>query len=281
MIIMLPQIWSQTPKPKVYWWLGMASPFGGRNYNFEEIQRGEHISNISRFSQRGQRRLGKRQAELEEAIFSDDNSEIDLNEINTECPRLSNCVPKFFCERFRGRTVFDQIPCLLTSGEFSGEFGICCQDTFPRACPRVLRPPPPAQCRPRPLGQPEDDECQSPGEQDTCPGQDSLCCFNGCLNVCLPDPPYSVQNAYFLREKAFVVSNNPDSTSQPDKQDGTREDFADSENVDEDDDDDYTDFINPRKSLPLKSRLSEDESDQRRLSRILERLFDALRDRIS
>ena len=77
-----------------------------------------------------------------------------------------------------------------------------------------------------------------------------------------------------------MVSNNPDS-SQPDKQDGTREDFGDSENDDGDDDDDYTDFINPRKSLPLKSGLSEDESDQRRLSRILERLFDALRDRIS
>ena len=72
-----------------------------------------------------------------------------------------------------------------------------------------------------------------------------------------------------------MVSNNPDS-SQPDKQDGT----SDSENDDGDEDDDYTDFINPRKSLPLKSSLS-DESDQRRLSRILERLFDALRDRIS
>ena len=73
-----------------------------------------------------------------------------------------------------------------------------------------------------------------------------------------------------------MVSNNPDS-SQPDKQDGT----SDSENDDGDEDDDYTDFINPRKSLPLKSSLSEDESDQRRLSWILERLFDALRDRIS
>jgi len=280
-IIMLPQIWSQTPKAKVYWWLGKTSPFGGRNYNFEEIQRGEHISNNSRFSQRGQRRLGKRQAELEEDIFSDDDSdsEINLNEIDTECPRLSSCVPRFFCERFRGRTEFDQIPCLLTSGEFSGEFGICCQDTFPRACPRVPRPPPPAQCRPRPLGRPEDDECRSQGEQDSCLGLDSLCCFNGCINVCLPDPPYSVQNAYFIRKKAFMVSNKPDS-SQPDDENGATEEFADNENY-EDGDDDYTDFINPRKLLPLKSRLSEDESDQRRLSRILERLFDALRDRIS
>merc|ERR1712032_947282 len=259
---------------------GKTSPFGGRNYNFEEIQRGEHLSNNSRFSQRGQRHLGKRQVELEEDIFSDDvsDSEIDLNEIDTECPRLSSCVPRFFCERFRGRTVFDQIPCLLTSGDFSGELGICCRDTFPRACPRVPHTPAPAQCMPRPLGRPEDNECQSPGEQDSCLGQDSLCCFNGCLNVCLPDPPYSVQNAYFLRKKAFVVSNKPDS-SQPDYDDGTIENFADSEKDDEDDE--YTDFINPRKSLPLKSRLGEDESDKMRLSRILERLFDALRDRIS
>ena len=41
------------------------------------------------------------------------NDVIDLNEIDTECPRLSTCVPKFFCERFRGRTVFDQIVRIL------------------------------------------------------------------------------------------------------------------------------------------------------------------------
>ena len=75
-----------------------------------------------------------------------------------------------------------------------------------------------------------------------------------------------------------MVSNKPDS-SQPDDENGVTEEFADNENY-EDEDDDYTDFINPRKLLPLKSRLSK-ESDQRRLSRILERLFDALRDRIS
>jgi len=264
----------------------MSSPFGGRNYNFEEIQRGEHISNNSRFSrvgggQRGQRRLGKRQAGaegtglLEDIFTADSDSRIDLNEIDTECPRLSTCVPRFFCERFRGRTVFDQIPCLLTSGEFSGEFGICCQETFPRACPRVPRPPPPAQCRPRPLGRPEDDECEGPGQRSSCPGQDSLCCFNGCLNVCLPDPPYSVQNSYFLREKAFVVSTKTDS-SQPDIEDEGKEDFIDNNDYD---DDDYPDIaINARKSLPL--RLRDDESEQKRLARILERLLDAVRDRI-
>ena len=67
-----------------------------------------------------------------------------------------------------------------------------------------------------------------------------------------------------------MVSNKPDS-SQPDDENGVREEFADNENY-EDEDDDYTDFINPRKLLLLKSRLSK-ESDHRRLSRILERLF--------
>ena len=103
-------------------------------YFFFQIQRGEHISNNSRFSrvgggQRGQRRLGKRQAgpeetELLEDIFTDGDSDsrIDLNEIDTECPRLSTCVPRFFCERFRGRTVFDQI----VSGHFSKLFASMC-----------------------------------------------------------------------------------------------------------------------------------------------------------
>ena len=76
-----------------------------------------------------------------------------------------------------------------------------------------------------------------------------------------------------------MVSTQPDS-SQPDNENGEKDDVDENEDYD-DEDTDYTDFINPRKSLPLKSRLSEDESDQRRLSRILEKLIDALRDRIS
>ena len=76
-------------------------------------------------------------------------------------------------------------PCLLTSGDFSGEFGICCQEVFPRRCPDVPVFPPREQCLPRPLGQPEDDECDSVGVRDQCPGDNALCCFNGCLNVCL------------------------------------------------------------------------------------------------
>ena len=42
---------------------------------------------------------------------------------------------------------------------------IMMQDTFPRECPAVPRPPPPVLCRPRPLGQPEDHECSVPGSR--------------------------------------------------------------------------------------------------------------------
>merc|ERR1711976_144894 len=268
----------------IYWWLGLPSPFGGRNYNLEEIQRGEHISNSSRFSrvgggQRSFRRFSKRQSEDE--IFQ---NEIDIDDIETECPRLSQCVPRFFCERFRGRTVFDQIPCLLTSGDFAGEFGICCQDEFPRKCPDVPQPPPPEQCEPRPLGQPEDDECNSVGVRDVCPGN-SLCCFNGCLNVCLRDPPYSVQKAYFIRQKAFIV--NPDNDNGGEIFNTETSDAA--SEFDNNDDEDHIGVINPRTKaddrLPrkLNSRSDNDDaaSSKQRISQLLRRLLDRLRDRIS
>ena len=87
-----------------------------------------------------------------------------------------------------------------------------------------------------------------------------------------------MQNAYFLREKSFVVSNKPDDSSQPDIKKEGKEDLNDNDDYD-DDDDDYTDLIiNARKSLPLK-RLREDESDKMRLARILKRLLDAVQDR--
>jgi len=285
---------------QIYWWLGLTSPFGGKNYNLEQIQRGEHISNSSRFSrvgggQRKFRNINKRQTEDEE------ESSIKLNEIETECPRLSTCVPRFFCERFRGKTVFDQIPCLLTSGDFVGEFGICCQDEFPRKCPDVRRLPPAEQCRPRPLGLPEDDECSSPGSKDACFGENSLCCFNGCLNVCLRDPPYSVQKAFFIREKAFVVETNPDSSgSIPDasgpetfennfEDDNDGDNENDNENDDDYDDDFFSGAIQPRTvttSQPRRAprKLLSRNSDQRnssQISQLLRRLLSRLRDRIS
>lgn len=281
---------------QIYWWLGLPSPFGGKNYNLEQIQRGEHISNSSRFSrvvgsQRKFRKINKRQAEDE------GESLIELNEIETECPRLSTCVPRFFCERFRGRTVFDQIPCLLTSGDFEGEFGICCQDEFPRKCPEVRRPPPAEQCRPRPLGRPEDHECSSPGSKGVCVGENSLCCFNGCLNVCLTDPPYSVQKAFFIREKAFVVETNPDSsgtnanTSGPETFENNFEEANENDDEYEDDYDDdfFSGALQPRTVTTIPPRraprkLESRTSDQRNSSHIahlLRRLLSRLRDRIS
>ena len=32
-----------------------------------------------------------------------------MNEIDTECPRLSQCAPRFFCDKFRGASPLDQI----------------------------------------------------------------------------------------------------------------------------------------------------------------------------
>lgn len=263
---------SQEQEP-VYWWLGLPSPFGGKNYNLEEIQRGEHITNKTRArAQRKFRRFGKRQAE--------DDDEIDLNDIDTECPRLSLCVPRFFCERFRGRTVFDQIPCLLKTGQFTGEFGICCQEEFPRKCPDVPQPPPPRQCEPRPLGQPRDHECDNVGERDRCPGQQPLCCFNGCLNVCLRDPPYSVQKAFFLREKAFVI--NKESSETTVNEDNFEGETFSKENEDDYEDGDYLDLINPRVKPARAPRLFDEDSDSSTtVSILLQRLLDRLRDRIS
>ena len=85
-----------------------------------QIQRGEHISNSSRFSkvaggQRSFKKFNKRQ--IDETELSDELNVIDLNDINTECPRLSNCVPKFFCEKFRGFNVFDQIVSIFRSSK--------------------------------------------------------------------------------------------------------------------------------------------------------------------
>ena len=58
--------------------------------------------------QGGFRKLNKRQSE-DAALSEESLSEIKLNEIQTECPRLSKCVPRFFCESFRGESKFDQI----------------------------------------------------------------------------------------------------------------------------------------------------------------------------
>jgi len=270
---------------QTYWWLGLPSPFGGRNYNLEEIQRGEHISNSSRFSkvgggQRSFQKFNKRQ--IDETDLSDELNVIDINDIDTQCPRLSNCIPKFFCEKFRGFDVIDQIPCLLQSGEFAGEFGICCQEEYPRKCPDVPRLPPPEQCQPRPLGQPEDDECNDIGVKDSCFGSKSLCCFNGCLNVCLRDPPYSVQKAFFLRQMAIIV--NPGEEANTDINPNDYE--SDSPESFDINDDDYTDFLNPRNGPPRDRELrilNEESSDKRsnRRTHLLHWLLDKLRDRIS
>lgn len=269
-----------------FWWLGLESPFGGRNYNLEEIQRGDHISNSSREGE-GQgnfRKLNKRQSE-DETLSEESLSKIKLNEIQTECPRLSKCVPRFFCEQFRGESKFDQIPCLLSSGQFSGEFGICCQSEYPRKCPTVAVAPPARHCLPRPLGQPEDDQCSQPGERDNCPGDNTLCCFNGCLNICLEDSPYSIQKSFFIREKAFIVNPEGEPTTTGGTEINQFESEFGEEEEGEEGDPDYTDFINPRRTPRLlrdgQTLSSKADDPSIRLAHLLQRLLHKLRGRIS
>eukprot|EP00092_Neocalanus_flemingeri_P009224 GFUD01009927.1.p1 GENE.GFUD01009927.1~~GFUD01009927.1.p1 ORF type:complete len:311 (+),score=50.39 GFUD01009927.1:162-1094(+) len=290
---------SQQTSSEKYWWLGLKkSPFGGRNYNSDEIQRGEHIPQGTKFNRKGGRgdkaaqrtvkQITKRQAEVEgesEEVFSEEaeeeENEIQLNEIDTQCPRRTSCIERFFCEKFSGKNVFDQIPCLLTSGEFAGDFGICCESAYAQVCPRVPVLPDPKDCLRRPLGDPEDTECQRIGSRSSC-AAGSLCCFNGCINVCLEDPPYSVQSAFFFRQKAIIIGGNPKNSPKPNKpvkgggsefssaEKDPKEESLSGESVLERD-------FNPEKTKQKSPKLK----DSSRVSRVLLRLIERLRERIS
>jgi len=307
---------SQQTTSDRYWWLGLKkSPFGGRNYNSDEIQRGEHIpqgtkfggkgGKIGRTPQRNVKKFSKRQAEeneendentvLDEEEFEND---IKLNEIDTECPRRTRCVERFFCERFSGKNVFDQIPCLLTTGEFAGDFGICCEAPYSRVCPKVPIIPPPEHCRPRPLGDPEDHECNNIGSQDTC-SKGSLCCFNGCLNVCLEDPPYSVQKSFFFRQKAFIIGRDSTFSPKPNKppsEGGSEFNSAESqsfESFEEEEEESSTEVATELaesgeevsdtdySTEDDKERSPKSLRDSNTMARVLKRLIQVLRDRIS
>jgi len=255
------------PPSPLYWWLGLdPSPFGGKNYNFEQVQRGEHIKKAKgevRLKEeaggkqsRGVKKISKRDADFEDEYYSDeyeyeyDDEEyeyeqeydyyaekerkdfpfqqleekeeegeegvISFNDIETECPVGTICVESFFCAEFSGNSVADQIPCLITSGGFTGDFGICCNRRHPRVCPEVRSQPKPEHCSPRPLGDPPDEECPSDGVSSSCPAG-SLCCFNGCINVCLEDPPHSVQTAFWRRRMGFEVKREPKEGSKKPK----------------------------------------------------------------
>jgi len=278
---------SQQTSSRKYWWLGEKSPFGGKNYNNEEIQRGEHIPPGTRFSEKGGhvdngsqravKKISKRQVEEEE----EQENEIQLNEIDTQCPRRTTCVERFFCEKFSGKNVFDQIPCLLTSGEFAGDFGICCESAFGRVCPRVPVLPDPKDCLQRPLGDPEDTECGTVGARSSCQ-EGSLCCFNGCINVCLEDPPYSVQNAYFFRQKAIIVGRDFKNAPQPNKPTkGGGSEFSSAELVSSEETELSGETVSERDFSQEKTNKSPKLRKSDRVARILLRLIERLRDRIS
>ena len=102
------------------------------------------------------------------------------------------------------------------------------------------------------------------------------------MNVLFSDPPYTVQKAYFFRQKAFIV--NPDEVNEPintEFNEGNNNPSSEFEN----NEDDLTGVIDPRTKLDrlprkLKSRSDKDASSQR-ISQLLRRLLDRLRDRIS
>ena len=98
----------------------------------------------------------------------------------------------------------------------------------------------------------------------------------------ISDPPYSIQKAYFTRDKAFVVSEGsfePTNNDGDDDYEGGRETFS---KEDEEDDYDYLDFINPRggSNTPRTPRSGDGDSSLT-VSFLLQRLLDRLRDRIS
>jgi len=212
-----PQGETTTSTTPIYWWLGLdPSPFGGKNYNFDQVQRGEHIAKAkgkvrlkeepgsTGSQERGVKKISKRDADFEEEYYNDEyeyeyeESEyeeeegeeyyyyeeeeregfpfqlleeeeeeeggvISFNDIETECPAGTICVESFFCAEFTGNSKSDQIPCLIKSGQFTGDFGICCNQRHPRVCPEVRSQPKPEHCAPRPLGDPPDEECPNDG----------------------------------------------------------------------------------------------------------------------
>ena len=91
-----------------------------------------------------------RQTEVTES----DSGVIPFNQIDTQCPTNSSCVETFYCKQFSGNSPRDKIvsfacigaytrlspqPCLVNSGRFAGEFGICCVERHERVCPKEVR----------------------------------------------------------------------------------------------------------------------------------------------
>jgi len=144
-----------------YWWLKKPGVFGGRNYNFAQIFNGEHIR--SNTSDPPASNLVKRQAEIEP------------EDIVSECPIGTICTQKFFCKIRKSKRELDLIPCYFPA---DNTFGVCCSNPEPRICPQVRATPPRENCK---FAR---DACDRPGVKDVCMNS-QLCCFNGCVNVCL------------------------------------------------------------------------------------------------
>lgn len=278
-----------------FWWLGpytgRKSPFGGRNYNIEEVTRGEHIrtDKNKQIAQREVKQVSKRQTG--EFEFGDEDSEFLeerlrtgnpylLKEVLTQCPLGSRCVETFFCQELTGRTIEDRIPCLINSGDFAGDFAFCCKKSFGKVCPRVPVVPPARDCVL--LGDPEAEECDRRGVRSNCKNPSDLCCFNGCINVCLEDPPYTVENGFFDRKEGKIISRKPipgDNPSQRDEQDSEDSEFSSGESFSSDENlSTDIDSVSPK----LRTRLlGSDGQLSPRASRVLMKLIRRLQDKVS
>merc|ERR1712173_468913 len=148
-------------------------------------------------------------------------------------------------------------------------------------------------------GDPEDHECSNTGSQDTC-SKGSLCCFNGCLNVCLEDPPYSVQKSFFFRQKAFIIGRDSKFSPKPKKpprEGGSEFNSAESqsfESFEEEEEEESstevaTELAESDEEVSDTDYSTEDDierspkslRDSSTMARVLKRLIQVLRDRIS
>lgn len=211
-----------SPTSSTYWWLGRAS-FGGRNYNLADIaagkhtledtgdfdtsdsggDEGDHVFNmpdeVVKHSGAVEKKLtitlednsngSDDEVIVEEDYVSvnrsrravvDEFAAIPLQQIETECPfSHPTCTFKRLCDVPLNVNPVELVICLSHE---NGLFEICCDKVVGTKCPDQGAQPPAEFC----IG--EEDECSETGIESGC-GENQLCCFNGCKNICLEDPP--------------------------------------------------------------------------------------------
>jgi len=156
-------------------------------------------------------------------------NELRLDEIETECPVTLTCTVRRACDT-QGIFRRDLIPCLHQT---TGRIEVCCDKFIPSVCPEVRKAPPRENC------EGELDECDNVGSFCS---DNHLCCFNGCKNICLEDPPLKVDTSFFFRSRAIISRGEPKRPSDDDEEDY---DYNESPNELTEDDKDISFFKEP------------------------------------